>query len=190
MFRSHAVWQGRPAEKGKTHPATGGRHEARLTSGGGPPRTSPAVNLLAGFFLVYVFLWNLTTVSAFTLPERLEPIGYSFGVAQSWSMFTPFPTREDGWFVIPGNLRDGQTVDLMPVTRNDFGAHPVSWEKPDYVAGMDKNDHWRKYLQSLRSEAYVDQRLHFFRSTSAASGTGATQAPNSSRPSRSPTCWR
>src|SRR4051794_33502591 len=32
-------------------------------------RSSLATNLLATFFLVYIFLWNLTTVSSFTMPQ-------------------------------------------------------------------------------------------------------------------------
>lgn len=126
-------------------------------------RSSLAHNLLAAFFLAYIFCWNLTTVSDFTMPERLEPIGYSFGVAQSWSMFAPFPTTDDGWFVLPGTLRGGQEVDLLPVTHDDFDPHPVSWEKPQLVSGTDENEHWRKYLQSIRQEEYADQRLYFAR---------------------------
>ena len=49
------------------------------------------LNCIAGFFLVYVLLWNLRTTNferykAF-LPESMNPIGFSFGVDQYWSMF-------------------------------------------------------------------------------------------------------
>lgn len=143
-----------------TEPA---RRGASAKSGPTALRSSPAINLLALFFLVYVFCWNLTTVSSFTIPERLKPVGFSFGLAQSWSMFAPGPSRADGWFVFPGTLQDGQRVDLMPVTRDDFALNELSWEKPRLVADADKNEHWRKYLQSIRKEENVDQRLYFSR---------------------------
>lgn len=117
-------------------------------------RSSPITNLLALFFLIYVFCWNLTTVSSFTIPERLEPIGYSFGLAQKWNMFAPAPDKDDYRFVIPGTLRDGKQVDLMRVTYGDFGPRAVSWEKPDNVASTYKNSHWLKYLDSLWYETY------------------------------------
>ncbi len=44
-------------------------------------------------------------------------------------------------------------VDLMPtVTRYDFRVdEEVSWEKPRYVTGSLKNEHWRKYLNNTES---------------------------------------
>ena len=107
-------------------------HETRHHAPGEEPepvrlRSSLATNLLALVFLLYVLCWNLTTVSAFTLPERAAPLGPFLGLDQSWGMFAPSPSSEDGWFVMPGNLRDGQRVDLMPVTRDDYRPHGVSW---------------------------------------------------------------
>ena len=45
-----------------------------------------------------------------------------------------------------------------------FGAdlrEELSWEKPQYVAGTLRNEHWRKYLEVVRGEEYADQRQHF-----------------------------
>ena len=99
-----------------TNATTGSKDSTGAAAESAPTvsRSSPVGNLLAACFLAYIFCWNLTTVSDFTMPERLEPLGYSFGVAQSWSMFAPFPTKDDGWFVLPGTLRGGQQVDLLP----------------------------------------------------------------------------
>jgi hypothetical protein len=79
---------------------------------------------------------------------------------QRWGMFAPSPSREDGWYVIPGNLRGGQQTDLMSVTRDDYGVHGVSWEKPQDVNATYKNEHWRKYLENLHTEEDADQRLY------------------------------
>ena len=112
-------------------------------------RSSLATNLLILLFLLYVFFWNLTMVSAFTMPERVVPLGTFLGLNQSWDMFAPYPAKNDGWYVIPGTLRNGQQVDLMPaVTHYDFYVgENLSWEKPKYVAGTIRNEHWRKYLE-------------------------------------------
>ena len=117
-------------------------------------------NLLAFVFLLYVLGWNLTTVSVLTMPERLLPVGPFLGLDQSWSMFAPSPSKEDGWYVIPGTLRDGQQTDLMSVTRDDYGVHKVSWEKPQDVNATYKNERWRKYLENIYGEEYAGQRLY------------------------------
>jgi hypothetical protein len=93
-------------------------------------RSSLATNLLAFFFIFYILCWNLTTATSFTLPERTVPLGTFLGLDQYWGMFASSPSNEDGWYVIPGELRDGLKVDLMPIIRDDYGMHPISYEKP------------------------------------------------------------
>jgi Vitamin K-dependent gamma-carboxylase len=124
-------------------------------------RSSLAVNLLAFFFVFYILCWNLTTVTSFTLPERAVPLGPFLGLDQYWGMFAPSPSKEDGWYVIPGELRDGQKVDLMPITRDDYGMHPISYEKPQDIPATYKNEHWRKYLENIYNQDHADQRLYF-----------------------------
>ncbi|MGI8909433.1 MAG: HTTM domain-containing protein [Rubrobacteraceae bacterium] len=126
-------------------------------------RSSVAANVLAAICLLYVFGWNLTTVSRFEMPQRLVPPGVLLGLDQYWGMFAPSPPKSDGWFVIPGNLKGGQQVDLMPITRDDFELHAVSWEKPQYISDTYKNEHWRKYMENLNQEEDAGQRLHFGR---------------------------
>jgi hypothetical protein len=144
--------------------STAGQGTPNGTPAGSEPRmlrSSLLTNLVAIIFLMYVLFWNLTTVSAFTMPEQLFPVGPFLGLDQYWGMFAPSPSKEDGWYVIPGNLRDGQQTDLMSVTRDDYGVHPVSWEKPQDVTATFKNEHWRKYLENLYSKDHADQRLYF-----------------------------
>jgi hypothetical protein len=126
-------------------------------------RSSLATNLLAFFFVFYILCWNLMTVTAFTMPERALPIGPFLGLDQYWAMFAPSPTKDDGWYVIPGTLRGGQQTDLMSVTRDDYGLHEVLWEKPQDVTSTYKNEHWRKCLENLWLQQHADQRLHFGR---------------------------
>jgi len=144
------------AEQETRHGAASGSEPTML-------RSSLATNLLALFFLLYVFCWNLTTVSEFSMPDRVRSPGFFLGLDQSWAMFAPYPSKSGGWYVIPGTLRSGQQVDLLPVTRDDFRPHEVSWEKPQYVVRIYKNQHWRKYFSNILKEEYADQRLHFGR---------------------------
>jgi hypothetical protein len=134
-------------------------------AGSKPPmlRSSLATNVVAFLLLLYVFCWNLSTVSVLTMPERAIPIGPFLALDQSWGMFAPGPSKEDGWYVIPGNLRGGQQTDLMSVTRDDYSLHEVSWEKPQDVRSTYKNERWRKYLENLRQVEHTNQRLHFGR---------------------------
>lgn len=172
---SHAVRMNTPPaatakakRQGKTQRAKA-RSEQETRHGGGvslePPmlRSSLATNLFALFFLMYVFCWNLTTISSFTMPESVRPLGSLLGLKQNWSMFAPNPVRSEGWYVIPGSLRGGSQVDLMGVTHGDSGLREVSWEKPEDVASTIKNEHWRKYLNELREEDNKDLRLHLGR---------------------------
>jgi len=144
-------------------PTVGTRDVAPTGSEPAMLRSSLATSLAAVVFLLYVFCWNLTTVSAFTMPERAVPVGPFLGLDQYWGMFAPSPSKDDGWYVIPGNLRGGQQTDLMSVTRDDYGLHEVSWEKPRDVTTTYKNEHWRKYLENIWTQQHAGQRLHFGR---------------------------
>jgi hypothetical protein len=137
-------------------------------------RSSLATNLLAFFFIFYILCWNLTTATSFTLPERTVPLGPFLGLDQYWGMFAPSPSDEDGWYVIPGELRDGQKVDLMPITRDDYSMHPIT--------GVST---WRTSTIRITPTSACTSA-----STSAASGTPIIRAQRPSKPSGSSTCWR
>ena len=148
-----------PAEQGMPHDMAA--QSTALTL-----RSSFMINLLALFFLFYVFCWNLTTVSSFKIPEPLVPLGPLLGLEQDWVMFAPGPPKDDGWYLIPGTLRSGQQVELLEnVIHNDFSAlyEGVSWYKPPYLRSAYGNEHWRKYLEQIRKQDYADQRLYFSR---------------------------
>jgi hypothetical protein len=72
-------------------------------------------------------------------------------------MFSPYPLKDDGWYVIPGQLADGTEVDVLK------GGGPVSWDKPKDVAGMYKTERWRKYMMYLSFNEYADYRLYYGR---------------------------
>jgi hypothetical protein len=66
--------------------------------------------------------------------ERVYDILFYSGLWQGWGMFAPFPSKHDGWVVVPGRFENGQELDLMtgaPLsadwTRWYWG--PARWEK-------------------------------------------------------------
>lgn len=118
-------------------------------------------NLLASLFLIYVFLWNISTLG-FSWPYFSPPpssIGALFAIDQKWDMFAPIPIRLDGWYVIPGQLKDGTEVDLFK------DGQPVSWKKPPLLSATYKNDRWRSYMMNLileeDGEYYLPSYAHY-----------------------------
>ena len=77
-----------------------------------------------------------------------------FRIYQEWHMFAPYPALGDGWFVIPGTLRNGGTVDV-------YSRNPIDWSKPNDVSDTYVNNRWRKYLLTLYKPKFKDERLYY-----------------------------
>jgi predicted DCC family thiol-disulfide oxidoreductase YuxK len=120
-------------------------------------KLSKGGSVLVIVLLAYVFVWNLTTLRgrSLRLGERQRLIGEILGLEQSWDMFAPYPLKEDGWYVIPGKLKNGTEVDLFREGK------PVSWAKPQLVSATFKNFRWRKYMMNLWRPYYKNQRVYY-----------------------------
>jgi hypothetical protein len=118
-------------------------------------------NVVAGFFLVYILLWNIRTVDferfRAIFPTDVNVIGRIFRIEQQWNMFAPGPTTNDGWYVIEGETLGGDVVDLLA------GGGPVSWEKPELVTETIDGRRWGKFLNRLRLEKYRKYRTYYTR---------------------------
>ncbi len=116
------------------------------------------LNLLAAFFLIYVFLWNLRTVDSERFGRLLPPewnrVGFVFGVDQYWTMFAPRPSTDDGWYIAAGTLQNGKEVDLLR------GGTPASWDKPELVSRLYRNERWRKFMMNLCRPGQGDNRVN------------------------------
>lgn len=125
-----------------------------------PFETGPIAQFIAGFALVVLGTWNFCTIH--WLPERLyaflTPPLRAVRLDQYWDMFAPFPSREDGWFVIPARLRDGTEFDLLHPERSG-----VSYDKPAQVNLEWRNIRWHKYLERIWSAQFANNRLHYGR---------------------------
>jgi hypothetical protein len=64
---------------------------------------------------------------------------------QSWSIFSPSPPRDDGWYIVEGELDDGSRVNLLQP------GQPISTDKP--TLGQRRQIYgdmqWRTYFLNL-----------------------------------------
>lgn len=125
-----------------------------------PLLPGPVLLGLAGFFAAVLLAWNFCTIH--WLPNRLyaflTPPLRVLRIDQYWDMFAPFPSREDGWYVEPAQLVNGQELDLLHPDRG-----PVSYDKPADVSAEWKNIRWHKYLERLWAASYSSSRLYYGR---------------------------
>jgi hypothetical protein len=127
-------------------------------------RAGPVANVFMAVCIVFVFLWNLTSVTAFTMPRETLPFAYSSGLYQQWNMFAPHPSKSTSWIVVRGVLRDGREIDLLtPIVQDDLTRVPaLTWDRPDNIVGEYYGDkYWRKYLTALGTENRSDERRAF-----------------------------
>ncbi len=113
-------------------------------------------NIILTLLIIYVIAWNIDTMGSqekFITPE-LEWFGIATHMDQEWNMFAPMPLKEDGWYVVPGTLRDGTSIDAR--TGNE-----ITYEKPKWVAYTYKNQRWQKYMMNLWSRDNSEYRLGY-----------------------------
>ncbi|MBW4486337.1 MAG: DUF393 domain-containing protein [Trichocoleus desertorum ATA4-8-CV12] len=112
-------------------------------------RSSRPLNLITLLLFAYTFIWNLRSFAPDVFNRRtlnsVDGISRVTRLNQSWSIFAPAPPRDDGWYVIPGQLADGTEVDVFK-----DGA-PVSYDKPSLKVrnAIYRNMQWRSYLINL-----------------------------------------
>ncbi len=125
------------------------RHNRNLVYGG-----SILSQFLATLALMVVILINLSSLpnAILALPDKIRIPASFLRLDQDWSMFRS-PIVEDGWFTIPGILKNNSKVDLYR------GGDPYSETKPPIVSKLALNDRWRIYTRNL----YRDKNPDHFR---------------------------
>ena len=118
---------------------------------------SPAATVFSLLLIIYIALWNLSSIANVHLQPWEDAIGMTLDLDQRWDMFAPNPLTYDGWYVIEGHLRSGRTVNVMHPER------PVTFEQPESIADQYKNERWRKYLMNLSLNENADYRLYYGR---------------------------
>jgi vitamin K-dependent gamma-carboxylase-like protein len=120
--------------------------------------TSRLAQGLAAMFVVLVCTWNIRTLHR--LPARLDavlsPPFHLLRIDQLWNMFAPFPSKDDGWWVFPGQFMDGTPLDVLHPERAG-----VSYDKPEYISETFPNIRWHKYDENLWSPQYSAARYQY-----------------------------
>lgn len=116
-------------------------------------------NFGAAVSIVIVLLWNIQTVSGYTVPQAVRPLAISSGLYQNWSMFAPGPQTATIWFVVEGELESGERFDLLvPLFEGDLSQRqPVVWNQSGDLVIEDK--YWRKYFHAIRGKEVDSQRF-------------------------------
>jgi len=116
-----------------------------------PQRFGPVTQGLAGLFLAFVTVQNVSTLpwSGVTLPDGFRMVRQALGLYQNWTMFAPYPEMTSPWPVIEGELTDGTVVDVY---RGTPGL--ADFDKPEVVSQVYANYRWRKFLSQLEDQTY------------------------------------
>ena len=118
-----------------------------------------AQSILVGGLLIYIILWNMDTTGKYNfISQKNEWVGWLTRIDQKFDMFAPTPLTEDGWYIIPGTLRDGTGTDVFREKLNTTNYVPVSYEKPKSVSSLYKNQRWQKYMMNLWGKSYAPYR--------------------------------
>jgi len=114
-------------------------------------RLCAGASALAVAMMVYMLVWNIGNVrfANLKIPERVRSVGNLVGLDQTWEMFAPFPAKDDGWYAVPGRLKNGRQIDLQR------GAMEIHWEKPKYIALTIKNHRWRKFFELMNKRDFL-----------------------------------
>lgn len=115
-----------------------------------PAGLSPLATAVVLLSLTYVFLYNLGALRTGFALTQLKGVG----LEQSWGMFSPYPSRVDGWYVVEARLADGREVD-------PFRGGPVRWEKPEPISAAYPSVRWFAYLSLLPRPEYAPLRPYF-----------------------------
>lgn len=144
-----------------------GRHAlgpwlARWSAGGKAPsrHLHPAAQLGVVCAMVVVVSWNAWVLPqvAWQNPRWLQRAANALRLDQRWLMFAPYPSDEDGWYVIAGKLANGAAVDAL---HQRFGA--PSRARPTHIAPTFINTRWRKYFVNLWAKSNAGHRLYYGR---------------------------
>ena len=120
--------------------------------------------LLSSFLiicLVYIALRNLRANNFERrekhFPTTINKFGFLLRLDQYWSMFSPYPVEDDGWFVIKGTTARGQEVNLL-----DKWAL-VSYDKPKDFSRLYPDEKWRKYFLNMWQKWFDSYRPYYLK---------------------------
>lgn len=124
-------------------------------------KNSKITELLALLTIILVFAWNLSSLNSlnslgFTkyLPASLVNSLY---LDQHWGLFAPYPYTDDGYYVMPGYLSNGE---MQNIVRWD-DPQELTFDKPKHVNGTFINIRWLRYMRNFWFKQYGNMRGYF-----------------------------
>lgn len=124
------------------------------------PRPSHTKTVIASIALVYIIVANietLPTIQQFT-PQRIHNVAYTFHLHQGFFMFAPYPTRNDGWYVVKGTDYDGVSYNLFTggagIKQPDLTNPENIFAEPSDRSAIFANNRWWRYFSNISHEPY------------------------------------
>jgi hypothetical protein len=131
-----------------------------------PSQFFKKIGLSFGIICFLLVSWyNLFKSDIYRIPLRLGQFCEIFRLDQYWGMFAPSPSREDGWMLMVGKLKDGRTFNLYEHF-HDF-SFPNKFEsieilinppKPADVRNSFADDRWKKYFMNIWAKDFQSYR--------------------------------
>lgn len=106
--------------------------------------------VLAGFLLLYMIASNGLALDrgARAMPEPLQTVGNALRLDQRWRMFANTDITPQGWWVVLGELENGDAIDLLHRTAD------VSFARPKRYYREIPNMPWRTYWNNISRDHY------------------------------------
>ena len=108
---------------------------------------------LAGSALAIFAFYIATSFNVYSLPQvkqampaHVNEFARTARLDQRWDMFAPYPLTTSSYVLIPGQLRNGDQVDLYPLTSS-----APDWAAPDSFYPLYDGYRWRKYLANVET---------------------------------------
>lgn len=123
-----------------------------------PAPTSRNAQRFAALCLLLAVLWNLSLTGLLprTLQGILAPPLRLLRLDQPWDRYLPRDAQGRGWFVVPGELANGQQIDLLRP------GQPLDFAAPAVLAQRQGNSFWHRYLDALwRHQDDRDRYAHY-----------------------------
>jgi len=126
----------------------------------GPIAPSAGSQIVAGALLLVLLIMNLQSIHVLVpyVAGTAGAIADTLRIRQGWTMFSPQPSRSDGWFVARGTTRDGGAVDILHDRIGEPGsARPPSLERehPTY--------RWERYRMFLTEQGHAKYLPYYVR---------------------------
>ena len=104
--------------------------------------------------LLLVLVWNVAELRGSQPNARLQRVAHLVRLDQKWDLLAPRPYQDDGWYVAPVEMKDGNLVDVFRQ-----GA-PVRWNKPPEaeVFRQAQSHHFLIFLSGLRTQTLAAYR--------------------------------